>query len=74
MKNEQTGDCPLDVRHCYANPYNRIICVVVTLISYLLITPPTSDIAIVLGANQYNWYNKYLNNLLKYMYIKELWY
>ena len=74
MKNDQTGDYPRDASNCHANPYNPIIYPVLTLISYLLVSPPTSDTALFPGAKQYNRYNKYLNNLLKYMYIKELWY
>ena len=76
MKNDATLDCPRDARYCYANPYNPIICLVLTMILYLLVTPPTSDTDLFPGANQYDWYNKYLNNSLqkKTVYIKELWY
>ena len=65
MKDDQTGDFPQDTRHRYTNPYNPAICPVLTLISCLLVTSPTSDTTLFPGANQNNWYNKYLNNLLQ---------
>ena len=66
MKNDQTGDRPRDPRHIYANPYIPQICPLLTMISYLLVTPPsTSDTALFPGANQYNRYNRYLRTLLE---------
>ena len=65
MKNDQTGDRPRDARHVYANPFNPHVCPFLSIISYLLVTPPTSDSCLFPGANQYNRYNKYLQKLLE---------
>ena len=65
MKNDQTGDRPRDARHVYANPFNPHACPFLSIISYLLVTPPTSDSCLFPGANQYNRYNKYLQKLLE---------
>ena len=65
MKNDQTGDRPRDPRHVYANPFNPHVCPFLSMISYLLVTPPTSDSCLFPGANQYNRYNKYLQKLLE---------
>ena len=40
MKNDQTGSRPRDPRHVYSNPYNPYIDPILTLISYLIVTPP----------------------------------
>ena len=64
MKNDQTGDRPRDPRHVYANPFNPFVCPILSMLSYLLVTPPTSDTCLFPGANQYNRFNKYLNKLL----------
>ena len=65
MKNDQTGERPRDPRHVYANPYNPAICPILTLITYLLVTPPSADTALFPGTQQYNRYNKYLRALLE---------
>lgn len=65
QKNDQTGDRPRDPRHVYGNPYKPAICPLLTLISYLLVTPPTSDTALFPGGNQYNRFCKYFETLLE---------
>ena len=66
MKNDQTGDRPRDPRHVYSNPYNPIIDPILTLISYLLVTPPSNNsTALFPGKDQYNRYSKYLHRLLQ---------
>ena len=66
MKNDQTGDRPRDPRHVYSNPYNPYIDPILTLISYLIVTPPCDNsTALFPGSDQYNRYSKYLHKLLK---------
>ena len=64
MKNDPTGTRPRDPRHIYCNPYNPAICPILTLISYLLVTPPSTDTKLFPGSSQYNRYSKYLTRLL----------
>jgi len=66
MKNDQTGDQPRDPRHVYSNPYNPYIDPILTLISYLIVTPACDNCtALFPGSDQYNWYSKYLHKLLR---------
>ena len=64
MKHDPTGTRPRDSRHIYCNLYNPIICPVLTLFTYLLVTPPSTDTHLFPGSSQNNRYNKYLKNLL----------
>ena len=65
QKNDPTGTRPRDPRHIYCNPYNPAICPILTLVSYLLVTPPSADTQLFPGSHQYNRYNKYLKKLLE---------
>jgi len=64
-KTDQGGDRPKDARHCYANPLQPPICVILSLAIYLACCPFAKESkSLFSGSNQYERYSKCLARLL----------
>ena len=68
MKNDQVRECTkCDPRHVYANPFNSIVCPVLSLTIYLSVfsISGTKDSSLFPGTHQYKRFSKYFKMILK---------